>query len=527
MASHMKPASSAKGSGASRGSKAAPSPSKTTVQPKAAPAAAGGGATGGGARARGRGRVALIVAASLLVLLGGAYVGGALYFQTTFMPGTALDGQDVSLRRVEEVAAEKSASLDGTQVHASGKGLDLTVTAEQAGLALDGEAYVRDALAQENPWAWPLALASGERDLTAEPVVSVDRDKVAAVVEPAVEALAASSTVEGHGISFSADAGAFVLDEAAVASRLSSDLVTDAIVAALEAGEAELTIGDECVETETALQDAVDAANALVGATVTLTLSGTNVVEVTPDMIAGWVTIGDDLSVGLDDAAIESWCRGALSDYLDTLGKDRTYTRPDGRTITVQGTDPSYGASTYGWSIDGGSTATLIAESIRSGQPGTVDIPCFYTAAKVNPGGQDWPDRYIDVDLTTQHAVMYDNGTVIWEAAITTGQPNLGQETPVGVWTITNRKSRATDGDINLKGPIDPETGEPEWDSHVDFWLGVVGNLVGFHNAPWQSTFGGNIYTYYGSHGCIRMSYASAQALYNAARVGDVVVIHK
>ena len=513
--------------------KQTPSAAKTQAQPKVGAHEAAGmdiediqAETGAAGAGRTKKVLLWAIPLGLVVLLAGAYVGGALYFQTTFLPGTTLDGEDVSLRPTSEVAQEKSSSLDDYQIHVTGKGLDLTVTAEQMGLTCDGDAYVGDALAQANPWAWPVELAS-TRDLTAEAPVSFDRQKLADVIAPAVEQLAAAATVEGHGISYISERAAFVIDEQALASRLNADLVTDAVAAAVEAGEAQVEIGDECAETDADVQAAVDAANALVSSTVSLTLAGTPVAEVDSARIAGWVTIGDDLSVSLDAAAIEEWTRGELSDQLDTVGKDRTYTRPDGVTVTVPGTDPSYGASTYGWSIDGAALAQQIASNVQAGQPSTIDIPCVQTAAQYNPGGQDWGDRYIDVDLTAQHAVFYDGGAVIWEAAITTGQPNLDQETPVGVWMITNRKSRATDGDINLKGPIDPATGQPEWDSHVDFWLGVVGNLVGFHNAPWQSTFGGNIYTYYGSHGCIRMSYASGQGLYNAAQVGDVVVIHK
>lgn len=513
--------------------KQTPSTAETQAQPKVGAHEAAGmdiediqAETGAAGAGRTKKVLLWAIPLGLVVLLAGAYVGGALYFQTTFLPGTTLDGEDVSLRPTSEVAQEKSSSLDDYQIHVTGKGLDLTVTAEQMGLTCDGDAYVGDALAQANPWAWPVELAS-TRDLTAEAPVSFDRQKLADVIASAVEQLAAAATVEGHGISYSAERAAFVIDEQALASRLNADLVTDAVAAAIEAGETQVEIGDECAEADADVQAAVDAANALVSSTVSLTLAGTAVAEVDSARIAGWVTIGDDLSVSLDAAAIEEWTRGELSDQLDTVGKDRTYTRPDGVTITVPGTDPSYGASTYGWSIDGAALAQQIASNVQAGQPSTIDIPCVQTAAQYNPGGQDWGDRYIDVDLTAQHAVFYDGGAVIWEAAITTGQPNLDQETPVGVWMITNRKSRATDGDINLKGPIDPATGLPEWDSHVDFWLGVVGNLVGFHNAPWQSTFGGNIYTYYGSHGCIRMSYASGQGLYNAAQVGDVVVIHK
>lgn len=515
MASHMKTSSSPKSSAPSKASAHAPSDTA-----RSAP-------VGGAPRPKGRRHWLWAIPAGALVLVAGAYVGGALYFQTTFMPGTSLDGQDVSMRPVSEIASQVSSSLDDFEIHVSGKGLDLTVTAEQAGLARDGDAYVRDALSQENPWAWPLEL-SETRELTATAPVSLDRDKLASVIKPAVEQANADKNAEGHGISYSAEQAAFVLDDNSAASRLDAGLVVDAVAAAMQDGQTELSIGDECSEAGTEVQGALDRANSMVRATVTLTLGGTQVSEVTSDMIAGWIVIGDDLSVSLDSAAVEGWTRGDLSDQLDTVGKDRTYTTPDGNTYTVVGSTSNYGASTYGWSIDGTTLAQQIVESVQGDQSATIDIPCLQSAEQPSvSGGQDWGSRYIDVNLTTQHAKFFDNGAVIWETDITTGQPSLGLETPTGVWSITNKKSRATDGDINLKGPIDPATGEPEWSSHVDFWLGIVGNLVGFHNAPWQSVFGGNLYLTYQGHGCVRMSYEGAESLYNLANVGDVVVIHK
>ena len=74
-------------------------------------------------------------------------------------------------------------------------------------------------------------------------------------------------------------------------------------------------------------------------------------------------------------------------------------------------------------------------------------------------------------------------------------------------------------------GPND-ESGRPGWDTKVDFWLGVKGQEVGFHNAPWRSAFGGNIYKTGGSHGCINLSYENAQKLFDIAKDGDPIIIH-
>lgn len=235
----------------------------------------------------------------------------------------------------------------------------------------------------------------------------------------------------------------------------------------------------------------------------------------TPRASPGWLSQGDDGSVTLDTQAIADWCHGELSDQLDSVGTERTYTRPDGKVVTVSG-------GIYGWCIDGGALADQIVAALEAGRAGTIEIPCTSSAATVNPHGQDWGARYIDVDRTEQHARFYgDDGSIIWESDVVTGQPNKGHDTPAGVWSITSREH----GDINLRGPVGDD-GEPEWDSHVQYWMGVVGSAVGFHNAPWRSQFGGNIYTWYGSHGCINLSMEKADELYNVIQVGDVCIVH-
>ena len=276
-----------------------------------------------------------------------------------------------------------------------------------------------------------------------------------------------------------------------------------------------IALGDESLSGGSELHDALTRLNAYVGATQTLTLGGNQAATVDAARIAGWLSQGDDGSVTLDTQAIADWCHGELSDQLDSVGTERTYTRPDGKVVTVSG-------GIYGWCIDGDALAEQIAAALEAGAAGSIEIPCTSSAATVNPHGQDWGTRYIDVDRTEQHARFYgDDGSIIWESDVVTGQPNKGHDTPAGVWSITSREH----GGINLRGPVGDD-GEPEWDSHVQYWMGVVGSAVGFHNAPWRSQFGGNIYTWYGSHGCINLSMEKADELYNVIQVGDVCIVH-
>lgn len=476
-----------------------------------------------GARPSRARRIALVSAGAVAAIAAATYLGGVAYFSSTYLPGTSVNGVDVSLKTPSDVAAAEQEALAQYSLHVTGDGVDLTIAAADVDLTCDATSSAQEALSSVSPWAWPLEIAR-TRELTVEGELSFDADKLLELLTPFVDASAQQVADGGiSGISFDEAQGVFVLDEQYVPYHLDLDVVTSKVAEAFEERAESLELGEDCLAEGSALQEAVDQANSYVSAATTLTLGGQHAFDVTADRIAGWVVFNDDLTASLDGDAILSWCKGELSDLLDSYGSERAYTRPDGVTCTVNDGSRRFGTSTYGWITDGTALSDLLVAAIQAGQPSTVDIPVKQSAVTVNPGGQDWGDRYIDVDLTRQHAIFFDGGTVIWEADITSGQPNLNRETPTGVWKVTSRLS----GDINLKGPIDPDTGEPEWDSHVQFWVGVVGSEVGFHNAPWQSVFGGQIYTWNGSHGCIRLDYDDAEALYELVTVGDVVVIHK
>lgn len=460
-----------------------------------------------------RGGRAWLIPVVILAVVAVAYLAGVAVFSNLFMPSTQLNGEDVSFKSASDVAAGAEGPLAAYSVRVTGDGLDLTIAAADVSMGRDGAAMAGEALSQQNAWAWPLEVA-GSRSLTTECPVTVDQEQLEGLLADA-SAKAGDAEQGAEGIEFDEAAGTYRLTEGALAAHVDAQAAAEYVAQQLTDMPAEVTLGEESLTGGTALYDAVEKLNSYVGSTVTLTLGGAEAATVDAARIAGWLSVGDDLSVTLDAEAIADWCHGELSSQLDSVGTERTYTRPDGKVVTVSG-------GIYGWNIDGGSLADQLVEALGQGVPATIEVPCFSSAACVNPGGQDWGTRYIDVDRTEQHARFYgDDGSIIWEADIVTGQPSEGHDTPAGVWSITSREH----GDINLRGPIQ-EDGEPEWDSHVQYWMGVVGNAVGFHNAPWRSQFGGKIYTWYGSHGCINLSMERADALYNVIQVGDVCIVH-
>ena len=78
--------------------------------------------------------------------------------------------------------------------------------------------------------------------------------------------------------------------------------------------------------------------------------------------------------------------------------------------------------------------------------------------------------------------------------------------TPAGVYSILY-----TEPDSKLIGEKDPETGKPVYETYVRYWMPFTYQGHGFHDADWQTAFGGSRYQSYGSHGCVNMPVDQAE----------------
>ena len=475
---------------------------------------------GGGEPAPKKKNRAWIAPVVALGVVAAAYLGGVYAFSTHYLPNTTVDGVDVSLKTRSYLAESINSQTSSYTLAVTGDGVELALAASDVDLGYNGDACADEAFSQTNPWQWPLEIAKS-RNIEVQKTVSYDKEKVAAALAPYVEQSRqkAEEAANASTISYDSAKASFVLNGGGDTRCLDADKAAEKVCGALDSLDASLTLGDECMSSGEDFSQALASANAYLDAAPTLTLAGSTVTEIGADQIASWLKFGDDLAVELDESAITTWCQGDLSKQCDTVGTTRTYTRPDGKTVEVSG-------GTYGWNINGAETATQIADALRSGQKTSIEIPvksagASYAAAA---GGKDWGNRYIDVDLTEQHARMYDaSGNLIWETDIVTGDTTQGHDTPTGVYAMDSYRAS---GDVELRGAIDATTGEPEYISHVDYWMPFIGNSYALHDADWRSKFGGTIYQGNGSHGCVNLPVDKAAELWNLTAIGDVVVVH-
>jgi len=463
-----------------------------------------------------------IVFASIFGLVLVLYGIGFVVFLERFCPNTTMGDLDLSMKSRAEAEQIIDEKISQYTLKASGLGLDFSYSVEDISLNWDKQDIVENALHKKRPWKWVIDIFR-EHDVSDTLEVEYAQDKLSKTVTEAVATHNETATLPINAtIAYSDENDAFQIVDEAFGTAIDSNSVITAIDNSIHLLQEELVLSEtELVyplvgADSEVVKNACSSANQILKSRLNLTLAETTVKELVPDDIAPWVVLKDDYSIDLNEELISLWVED-FADQCDTIGAERTYTRPDGKEVTVSG-------GSYGWEIDGDALRDLILANIRSGQAQTFAIPALQEGTGFGElGGRDWGNRYIDIDISEQYARFYDHdGSIIWEADVVTGKPYGGNSTPRGVWMINTKQSPS-----QLIGAPLPGEKEPEYRTWVKFWMPFVGNSIGLHDATWQAAFGGERYRNgYGSHGCVNLSYGKAESLYYLVEVGDVVISH-
>lgn len=490
-----------------------------------APASSFDGIAAGDSEKIGGPRKAVLIALGVIVaLLAIAYAAGVFVFHERFYPQTTLGALDISMSTHQEASSALAAIEDDYEVQVKGEGLDLVVDVKDGGVSIDSDAVVNSAASDVNPWLWFIQIW-GTHDVTDHLAATSDSGALGEFVRGNVDAFnETAEPSQDAALVYSTDSGAYEIKQEVYGDQISSEAVTKAIAEAIAGMEATVSVTEDMLikpsvlSTDERLASGRDAANAMIKCDVTLKSSSTGVTagEVNGDVISQWITFDESFTPTLDEAAMGAWIDNLASAY-NTVGTQRTYTRGDGKQVTVSG-------GVYGWAVDAETLKTAVRDAIANGTQGDLEIAFTSTGNGYTAPGMDW-GAYCDVDLTEQHARYYDaSGNLLWESGVVTGVPDAENATPTGVYWLNNLQTN-----VSLKGPIDPETNKPKWDSPVSYWMPFVGNLVGLHDANWQPSWvfsDPSAFYFYGSHGCVNLPVDKAAQLFNIIQIGDAVIVH-
>lgn len=165
----------------------------------------------------------------------------------------------------------------------------------------------------------------------------------------------------------------------------------------------------------------------------------------------------------------------------------------------------------YGWMTDVKSSTAELVKALENTK--TVTLKPVYRLEGYRRETNDIGNSYIEIDLGRQHMWMYKDGQKVLETPIVSGNPNLGNATPTGTQKVWAKETNRM-----LKGAT--------WESHVNYWMPFDWTGCGLHDSTWRSTYGGSIYKYNGSHGCVNTPPSIMPTLYSNAFYNMPVVVY-
>ena len=130
----------------------------------------------------------------------------------------------------------------------------------------------------------------------------------------------------------------------------------------------------------------------------------------------------------------------------------------------------------------------------------------------------DYGSMYAEVDLTHQTVYVIRDGEVIFTSPCVSGRMTKGRMTPEGFYDIKLKQTNKVLTGYKPDGSVD-------YRSPVSYWMPFNGG-IGFHDATWRGSFGGTIYVYSGSHGCINLPFSRAKELYDIVYKGMPVIVY-
>lgn len=222
-----------------------------------------------------------------------------------------------------------------------------------------------------------------------------------------------------------------------------------------------------------------------------------------------WIAVTDAGEFELDERGelktdkrgIEEFIDSLIAEY-DTLGAERSFQATRGETVLVKG-------GTYGTKLNRAAEIKYLTEAFET-KKREVHIPQYVSTGKVR-GKDDIGDTYIEIDMTQQTMYYYEEGVLLLETPVVTGNTGRRMGTPEGTCYVYNKQRNRV-----LRGE--------NYASFVNYWVPVKGN-IGIHDASWRSDYGGEIYKTNGSHGCINTPYDVMAKLYDRVEIGTPVIL--
>ncbi len=451
---------------------------------------------------------------TVAVLLAAGYGAVGYYYQDKFYPGTRINGSDCGGMEVAEIKEiiKKSAEEYSLTIQEKDNQTEV-ITGDQIQITYQDDNSLEKVKEQQNSWLWPVQIFQ-EQEYEVKAENSYDQNLLNEAVNQ-LQCLQEGSGTPSQDARVEDNGAAYAIVPEVYGTQLDKEKTTAAIQKAVEERKTEISLeAEDCyikpgvLQNDEKLKAEMDKLNQLTGAQVSVNF-GSGQETISRDMLKSWLKKGEDGSYAFDESLVKPVVIG-WSEKYNTYGKPRDFQTTGGSTVHLTGGD-------YGWRVWQDKTTESLMGVLNAGTGGVVDATWLQTGQK--HGGNDIDGTYVEISISAQRMWFYKNGTCLVDTPVVTGNPNKGNGTPTGgVWRLKDKQSpsvlvgKRPDGSIEYKTP-------------VTYWMPFNGG-VGIHDLSTRSSFGGDIYLYNGSHGCINTPFDAVRTIYENIEVNTPIVVY-
>lgn len=436
----------------------------------------------------------------------GIYIIGTILFTFVSLPNTHVNGRDVSFAPKESVIGDsigdfdiKIKGMDDKELVFNSKDIDYKANIPK-GASLD-----------QNPLKWPISFFSKE-NFEFDYKVNYDENKLEDILK---NSQFMNKIVEPEDAKLEFDGKEFKIKEEIKGNKVKYNKLKQALVSAIKTRNADIELDESFYEQpkvyakDENLQKALDQANEALKLSFKFNINGFDY-KIEGEKLAEMVDFEDE-KLTLNHEKVTEYV-SKMAEETNTYGKNRKFKATDLGEITVN-------PGVYGYKLNEEETIKSFLDAFEKGK--STEIEPVYLKAGLNryEDGSDIKDTYIEVDLSRQHVWYYKNGEVLLSTDIVTGRLSEGALTNKGVGAILSKEK-----DSKLKGK---NFDGSDYETPVKYWMPIGWDGEGFHDANWRYSFGGNIYLYNGSHGCLNMPPSQAEKLFNLVEHNTPVVVYE
>lgn len=453
------------------------------------------------------------VCGGVVVLVGA--VGGGLYwheslkYKTCFLPGTIVDGMDVTEKTAAEVEDAIMEQLKGYKLTINGReDLSESITGEEVGLYAEFDDTLAKAIAAQKPMEWgKYRFGKSVNEVNTDALIRYNDEMLGEAVD-SLSCMDKKNMREPQDAKISDyTSGGYTIIKEDEGTELLEDKVKEAVAAAVmslaesvDLEEQGCYVSPSITSEDEALKTACETMNKYVGARITYQF-GDKSETLSGDEIHNWLTV-NGTSVGINEGKATEYVKKLAASY-DTAYKAKSLKTSYGKTVSITG-------GSYGYKINQAKEAATLVSLIKNGEQTSREPE--YSQKGASRTGNDYGNTYMEINLTAQHLYFYVKGKLVVQSDFVSGNAAKGWSTPAGAYSITYKQRNAT-----LKGQ--------GYATPVSYWMPFNGG-IGLHDANWRKTFGGTIYKTNGSHGCVNLPPAVAKTIYENISAGDPVLCY-